>query len=218
MRTIPTLFFLLLIGGLSNIVAQTFDISSGGTPTITGSSGGSVTGSSSVTTNLVVTINFGEVSPINTNNIVKVVVPVGIRSLNPYKVTASVTSSVNVNPQSIQLSDIGFGANNMRAVGFLAQNCTNSPHIFYSPFNNDPASNVTLNGSGRAAYPGSLNNMGASPTILSGPQLSTLTAGRFNFNLYVFDAIFTMTPQFYAPGTASATVTFTISAGPIVPC
>ena len=40
--------------------------------------GGSVTGSSSTTQDLVVTVNFGEVSPANINNLVKVVVPVAV--------------------------------------------------------------------------------------------------------------------------------------------
>ena len=59
--------------------AQALDISSGGQPTITGAVGGSVTGGALVTDDLVVTINFGEVSPLNTNSIVKVTVPFALR-------------------------------------------------------------------------------------------------------------------------------------------
>jgi len=209
----------LFIGGLGSVFAQTFDISSGGLPTITGALTGSVTGSSSVTTNLTVTINFGEVSPKNTNNIVKVIVPIGIRSTAAYKVTATVTGSTNANVQAIQRSDIGFGANNLRVMGNQARVCTNSSHIFASPFNNDPATNVTIAASGRAAYPSTLNNVGTATTILSGPRLSsTGSASRQTNNGYIFDAIFTITPQFYAAGTTSLTITFTISAGPTAPC
>ncbi len=215
---IAVLFVLSLVGGLSTIHAQTFDISSGGTPTITGTVGGSVTGSSSSTADLDVTINFGEVGPTNTNSIVRVVVPIAVRSLAAYRVTATVTGATNANLQAVQRSDIGFGANNIRRSGFLARNCTNSDHIFYSPFTIDPSTNVTYNPQGRATYPGDLSDVGTSTTILSGPPLSILTAGRFTFNAHIFDAIFTMTPQFYAPGVTSATVTFNISAGPNVPC
>lgn len=206
------------LAGLGSLSAQTYDISSGGTPTITGARGGSVVGNSSTTTDLAVTINFGEVSPINTNSIVKVIVPIAVRSLSPYKVTATVSGPINGNAQAIQRTDIGFGANNMRTMGFLSRNCTNSDHIFASPFNLDPSTNVTILPSGRVSYPGDLNDLTTSPTILSGPALSFLTAGRFTFNGYVFDAIIVITPQFYAAGNASATVTFTISAGPNVPC
>ena len=45
------------------ISAQALDISSGGQPTITGAVNGTVTGSASVLNDLVVTVNFGEVSP-----------------------------------------------------------------------------------------------------------------------------------------------------------
>jgi hypothetical protein len=216
--SIPILFCLLFIGGLGSVFAQTFDISSGGLPTITGALTGSVTGSSSVTTDLAVTINFGEVSPKNTNNIVKVIVPIGIRSTAAYKVTATVTGSTNANVQAIQRTDIGFGANNMRAMGSNSQVCTNSSHIFASPFNNDPAGSVSVNASGRAAYPSTLNNVGTSTTIISGPRLSKNNASRATNNGYIFDAIFTITPQFYATGTTSLTITFTISAGPTVTC
>lgn len=59
------------LAGLGSASAQALDISSGGAPTIAGSLGGSVSGSSSVLNNLVVTINFGEISPKNTSGIVK---------------------------------------------------------------------------------------------------------------------------------------------------
>src|ERR1043166_10017275 len=69
--------------------AQALDISSGGQPTINGAVNGSVAGSVSVTSDLVVTINFGEVSPLNQNSIVKVVVPIAIRSNQPYQIHGS---------------------------------------------------------------------------------------------------------------------------------
>lgn len=219
--SIPILFCLLFIGGLGRTSAQTFDISSGGLPTMTGALSGSVTGSSSTTTNLAVTINFGQVSPQNTNSIVKVIVPVAIRSNAAYKVTATVTGSTNSNPQAIQRTDIGFGANNLRPSGNgnNSQVCTNSSHIFYSPFNNDPSANVSINaGSGRATYPSTLNNVGTATTIISGPRLSRNNANRGANNAYIFDAIFTIVPQFYATGSASLTITFTISSGPTAPC
>lgn len=216
---IQILFCVLFIGGLGNAFAQTFDISSGGAPTITGALSGSVTGSSSVITDLSVTINFGQVSPINTNSIVKVVVPIGIRSTAAYKVTATVTGSINANVQAIQRSDIGFGENNFRAMGSNSRVCNNSSHIFYTPFNNDPATGVTINGTtGRAQYPSTLDNIGTATTILSGPRLSQSNANRATNNGYIFDVIFTIVPQFYAVATTSSTITFTISAGPAAPC
>lgn len=209
---------ILALAAWSAANSQTFDISSGGMPTITGAVSGSVTGTSSTTSDLTVTVNFGEVSPSNTNNIVKVVVPIAIRSLAPYRVTATVTGGANANPQAIQRSDIGFGVNNIRRSGFLARVCSDSDHIFYSPFTADPAAAVSYTAAGRAAYSGDLSDLGASTTVLSGPTLSFLTAAPLSSNAYIFDAILTVTPQFYAPGTTTAIVTFTISSGPNVPC
>ena len=218
--TIPILFCTLMFVSLGSAAAQTLDISSGGAPTIIGALSGSVTGSSSVLNNLSVTIAFGEVSPTNTNNIVKVVVPIAVRGdRKAYRVEVSITGSTGASAQAIQRSDIGFGVNNFRSMGANAQVCNNTSHIFQSPFSNDPAANVTINGAGRATYPSTLNNIGVSTIILTGPRLSKdITPMRQTNNGYIFDAIFTITPQFYAAGTTSATVTFTIFQNPDVTC
>src|SRR4030095_7742215 len=89
--------------------AQALDISSGGLPTITGAVNGSVTGTADLTGDLVVTINFGEVSPLNTNSVVKVIVPIGLRSNQPYQVAVSMSGLSNPNSEGLQASDVGFG-------------------------------------------------------------------------------------------------------------
>jgi hypothetical protein len=216
--TIAIFSCLLALCAAREARAQTFDIGGGGTPTITGAQGGTVTGSSSLTQDLVVTINFGEVSPVNANSIVKVVVPIAIRSTAPYQVAVSIASSFNANLQAVQASDIGFGARNMRQMGNKAQDCT-VQHLFRSPFNNDPSATVTLDAFGRASYPSSLANVVASTVILSGPKLTKGSITKHEAdNGYIFDVIFTIKPQYYVSGTFSATITFTISAGPNVGC
>ncbi len=203
---------------LGNVFAQALDISSGGAPTITGAVGGSVTGSSSVLNNLSVTINFGEISPSNTNGIVKVTVPIAVRSNQAYRVRATYSGSINANAQALQKSDIGFGLINWRAMGSNSRVCA-LPHTIYSPFSNDPASSVSINATtGRVQYVSDLADVTTNTTILSGPRLSNGGASRATNDGYIFDAIFTITPQFYAAGTTSATITFTISAGPSAPC
>ena len=128
--------------------AQALDISSGGQPTITGAVGGSVTGTSDVTTDLVVTINFGEVSPLNTNSIVKVTVPFALRSNQPYQVSVSMSGLNNANGEAVQASDIGFGIANPRLLGGAGKICTQSNHVIRSPFNNDPALTATVGSNG----------------------------------------------------------------------
>src|SRR5690348_7048467 len=150
--TLSLLTALLFLAASQTISAQALDISSGGQPTITGAVGGSVTGSADVKTDLVVTINFGEVSPLNTNSIVKVVVPIALRSNQPYQVSVTASGLNNGNAQALQAADIGFGLQNIRKLGGAGQDCSQSTHIIRSPFNNDPAVNATIGGSGRVTY------------------------------------------------------------------
>ena len=219
MRFFIFLTLLVFVVGVRTASAQALDISSGGLPTITGSVNGSVTGTANVTGDLVVTINFGEVSPLNTNSIVKVVIPVALRSNQPYQVAVSASGLINGNVQALQASDIGFGLTNIRKLGGAGQDCNQSTHIIRSPFANDPALNATIGGSGRVTYPSSLANISGSTIILSGPELSkNNSAKRQSSDGYVFDAIFALTPQFFAAGVSSVTLIFTISSGPNVPC
>ena len=210
---------LIIIAAAQTISAQALDISSGGQPTITGTVGGSVTGSASVLNDLIVTIDFGEVSPLNTNSIVKVVIPIALRSNQPYQLAVSVSGLNNGNLQALQPSDIGFGLQNIRKLGGAGQDCNQSTHIIRSPFDSDPALNATVGSNGRVTYPSSLANLSGSTVILSGPILSKNNSiKRQQSDGYVFDAIFALTPQFFAAGVSSATLIFTISSGPNVPC
>ncbi|HKV32892.1 MAG TPA: hypothetical protein VJP89_01080 [Pyrinomonadaceae bacterium] len=213
------LTLLILLAVAPAAFAQALDISSGGQPTITGALSGSVTGSASVTTDLVVTINFGEVSPLNTNAIVKVVVPIAVRSNQPYQVSVTRSGLTNANAEAIQAADVGFGLQDMRQLGGAGKVCNQSTHIIRSPFDNDPANSVTVGSNGRVSYSSSLANLSGSTVILSGPELSKNNSSkRQQSDGYVFDAIFTLTPQFFAAGVSSATLIFTISPGPNVPC
>jgi hypothetical protein len=217
--TYPFLAALILLALAQTTSAQALDISSGGLPTITGAVNGSVTGSANVTNDLVVTINFGEVSPLNTNSIVKVVVPIALRSNQPYQVAVSMSGLSNANAEAVQASDVGFGLQNIRVLGGAGKVCTQSTHVIRSPFNNDPATSATVGSNGRVTYTSSLGNLSGSTVILSGPQLSKNNSSiRQQSDGYVFDAIFTLTPQFFATGVSSATLTFSIAAGPNVPC
>jgi hypothetical protein len=210
---------LILLALSQTTSAQALDISSGGQPTITGTVGGSVTGSASVLNDLIVTINFGEVSPLNTNSIVKVVVPIALRSNQPYQVSVSVSGLNNRNAEALQASDLGFGLQNIRKLGGAGQDCNQSTHIIRSPFNNDPALGATVGSNGRVTYSSSLANITGATIILSGPELSKNNSSkRQQSDGYVFDAIFTVTPQFFAAGVSSATLIFSIAPGPNVPC
>ncbi|HEU4509171.1 MAG TPA: hypothetical protein VFR78_13070 [Pyrinomonadaceae bacterium] len=213
------LSLLILLTVAHTVSAQALDISSGGQPTITGAVNGTVTGSASVLNDLVVTVNFGEVSPLNPNAIVKVIVPIALRSNQPYQVSVSVSGVTNANPEALQLSDIGFGLQNLRLLGGAGQTCNQSTHLIRSPFNNDPALTAGVGSNGRVFYPSSLGSLSSSTVILSGPVLSKNNSSkRQQSDGWVFEAIFTVTPQFFVSGASSATLIFSISPGPNVPC
>jgi hypothetical protein len=217
--TYPALTILILVVVAHTASAQALDISSGGLPTITGAVNGSVTGNASVQGDLAVTINFGEVSPLNPNSIVKVTVPIALRSNQPYQVAVSFSGLSNANAQALQASDVGLGVQNIRVLGGAGKVCTQSTHVIRSPFNNDPATTATVGSNGRVSYSSSLGNISGSTVILSGPELSKNNSiNRQLSDGYVFDAILTVTPQFFATGVSSATLIFSIAPGPNVPC
>lgn len=198
--------------------AQTFDISSGGMPTLTGSQGGSIVGSSSTVTNLSVTINWGEVSPSNTNGLITANVPIAIRSMSAYQISVSVSGGTNANLQALQRSDVGFGlSRTFTRMGSRSQTCSTSD-TFNPAITANPAVGITTDAAGRTAYVSSLGTISGSTVILSGPRLTIGTANRRTDNGWIINVIFVMTPQFYAAGTTSTTVTFTIGAGPALVC
>jgi hypothetical protein len=209
----------LVFSTVRPVLAANFDMGSAGLPTITGSVGGLVTGSSTLLSPLVVVVDFGELSPVNPNQIVKVVIPIALRSDSEYQVAVTLSGIVGADPNSVKFSDIGFGIQNLRAYGVKATTCGANSTI-HSPFDNDPATTFTISGAtGRAQYSSSLANIGASTVILNGPQLTNNfgTSGRSSG--WAFDAILAVKPQYYTPGVFSGIVlTFTISAGSAFPC
>jgi hypothetical protein len=209
----------LVFSTIQPVLAVKVDIGSAGLPTMTGNVGGSVIGSGLLTDNLVVTVDFGELSPANSNQIVKVVIPIALRSDNAYKVTVTLTGSVGVDPDAVRFSDIGFGVQNLRSFGNTPTACgVNS--TFNALFNNDPSSTFTINGAtGRAQYTSSLANFAVPTVIINGPQLSQTFKASGRNDGWAFDAILAVKPQYYTPGVFSGiTLTFVISAGPAFPC
>lgn len=178
-----------------------------------------MTGSSTLLAVLSVTVNFGELSPVNSNSIVKVVVPIAMRSDSAYQMRVTRTGSVGGDANSVQFSDIGFGIQNLRSFGNRATTCgINS--IIASTFNNDPSLSYTISGAtGRAQYPSSLSNLGTNTLVVNGPQLSTNFGGSGSNDGWAFDAILAVKPQFFTPGTMNViTLTFTISSGSAFAC
>lgn len=219
MRTLSralVLFALLACAPLAEAARPgQFAIGPAGTPTISGGMNASVAGASQVGGRLQLTIDFGEVSPLNAARMVVVSVPVALRSLASYEVLATVSGTVSGDPNAVQLSDVGFGMQNLRRLGKFATNCGANSKI-QLPFNNDPSTNVDL--SKRAAYTSTLADIGLSRAVLRGPKLSTKVINNKKKNGYIVDVVLVIIPQFYSVGTFRATLTLTMGSGPSLPC
>ncbi len=219
---IPAVFALsccLVFSATRPTLAARYDIGSAGLPTISGSVGGSVTGSATLLAVLSLSVNFGDLSPINANQIVNVVVPVAMRTDSAYKVVVTISGTQSSDANAVRFSDIGFGIQNLRPFGNRPTAC-GGDSIISSTFNNDPSASFTINSStGRAQYPGSLSNLGTNTLVINGPQLSNNFGGSGQNDGWAFDAILAVKPQFFTPGTMSAvTLTFTISSGTTFAC
>lgn len=210
--------------GSSTVFAQQaqFDIGGGDPPTITGALNGTVLVNNPSPLFLDVTVNFGEVSPMNRSAAVVVRVPVIIRSSAPYQVTASVTATnTSIDADGLRLTDVGFGITSLRRLS-RGQVCQ-APHTVYPPYNNDPSQ--TVNRAARAAYPSSLGTLGPNTVLLSGPELSSrlnlrppILPSALVENGYAFDVVLAVVPQFFTPSSTSLTLRLTIDDGPALAC
>src|ERR1044071_9865331 len=89
-----------------------------GVPVIAGGLGATVIKSQNHYSSLVVSVNFGEVSPINRNRFIRVILPVTVRGRPPYDVTA--TATIAGEESVLNLTDIGFAVQNLRKAGAKA--------------------------------------------------------------------------------------------------
>lgn len=178
-----------------------------------------MTGSATLLSALAVSVNFGDLSPVNANSIVKVVVPLAMRTDSAYKVVVTISGTQSSDTNAVRFADIGFGLQNLRPYGNRPTAC-GGDSIIASAFNSDPSSSFTINGTtGRAQYPGSLANLGTNTLVINGPQLSNNFGGSGQNDGWAVDAILAVKPGFYTPGTMNAvTLTFTISSGTAFAC
>jgi len=216
LRKMRALAALAALASAAALAQPVFDIGTGGNATITGTLNGSVTVNPSQRV-LQVAVDFGELSPVNRNPMVRVSIPVTVRSEAAYQVVAQVASSgMSASPDGMQLSDVGIGIINVRPLS-AGQICT-TPHTVYPPFNADPA--LTALQTPRVAYPGNLSLLANPRVVMTGPTLSSRRVNLNNpgANGWSFDLVLTVAPQFFVPGSSTATLVLTISQGPNTPC
>ncbi|HLG14243.1 MAG TPA: hypothetical protein VJH03_07035 [Blastocatellia bacterium] len=176
-----------------------------GTPIITGSDARVMPGGSTPNA-FAISFSFGELSPLNQNLTVRILIPITVRVSRNYEITLRATPANIPDPNAVQLSDVGVGLQNLRLLGPGA--CAG---IITPTFNNDPSSAMTINPvTFRATYPQTLANIIPTTVVISGPRLPPQGAA--------FNLIFACAPQFYTPGTFSFVVTVTLRGGPPFTC
>ena len=199
---------------MSATVSKFVELNSGGSVTLTGNSGGGVTTDGVANSPLAVSINLGELGPVNTSNFVTAQVPLKLRSNAPYilSMSATVTSS-GTTSNRIEATDVGFGLGTITRAGTGVH--TNGTDT--NATSGDPT--LPVNGSvnatsGRYEFTGVRSNLGAfssNTTTLNGSFIMNAVP-RSNTNGLTVPAFFAIKPQFFENGTTTISVTFTVTA------
>lgn len=196
---------------MSATVSKFVEINSGGAVTLTGNTTGGITTNGTANSPLGVVINLGEVGPSNPSSFVTASVPLKLRSNAGYVLSAQATvTSTATTANRILAADFGFGLGTVSRTGTGVATGTDT---------NATAGDPTLTGavnatSGRFEFTSTRSNLSAfsaSTTALSGTFIMNAVP-RSNTNGLTVPAIFAIKPQFYEVGSATATVTFTVTA------
>lgn len=188
------------------------DIAAGGPATLSGASGGTITGNLNKGDPLSgLTISFGDVSPVNTSAFVKATVPLRLRSNIGYVLSVSATVTSTTEATALQANDVAFGIEppvrsdsgvNLAGVDTPVSAVTGDPSL--DP-DQDPAS-------ARWDFKTekSLAHYLTSRSILSGERIMNVVPRSFVGGL-LLNTYFAIKPQFFSPGAFTTSVTFTIS-------
>lgn len=199
---------------INGTVSKFVELTSGGPVTVANSSGGAVTTNGTLNNPLAVVLNLGELGPTNTASFVTATVPLKLRSNAPYVLSMSATvNSSGTTANKIGASDIGFGLGSVTRTGLGVY----TSGVDTNTTSGDPTldANGAINAtSGRfefTAAKSSLNNFTTTASVLSGDRIMNAVPSS-NTNGLTVPAIFAVKPQFFEPGTTTATVAFTIAA------
>jgi hypothetical protein len=187
------------------------DITSGGAATLVGTQGGTITGNTNKGDRLTgVTIDLGDVSPVNANTMVRAIVPLRLRSNVNYTLSVSTTGFTNADPLAIQANDVGFGVGNVKRTdaGVNAGTDVAGAAGFGDPAADPDAVTTTPRWDFSAAR--TLSYYTTSRAVLSGPRIMQVVPASFVGGL-TLDTYFAVKPQFFTPGSFTTTVTYTIT-------
>ncbi|HLG14248.1 MAG TPA: hypothetical protein VJH03_07060 [Blastocatellia bacterium] len=232
-RQLAKLAFLTVIVAMTSVVASA---QTTGTVTINGSVGNAASlrwwtftnnnatsGTNAPNTQnspLVFTLDLGDVSPNNTNAYVGGTVQVIMRTnapsytLNSYVSASSGFGAVGNAAGDISLADIGFGVQDLAVsgTGALVSAGALAGSTITAAYDADPGAAVK-DADGIPSFSRTLNDLGTTangPTLVSGPRISKGGNNNSPNNGLTVNTKYAVGPQFFTPGSFSATATFTL--------
>jgi hypothetical protein len=198
---------------LSGAVSAFVEIRAGGAASLAGNSGGGITSNKSNGQALTgMAIDLGELGPVNSSGFVTATVPLRLRSNVAYTLAMSTTGFTNADSNAIQPSDVGFGVVSATRDSGGGVN-TSGTDTIVAAASGDPSADAdatTSNDRWDFATQKSLSYYTTSRTIVSGERIMNASVPGGTSGLIVNTA-FAVKPQFFAPGSFSTTVTFTIT-------
>ena len=172
---------------------------------VTGAIGGGARGTNITPMAFTDTLSFGELSPINTNTVVRIArTCTATTGTGVTEIRLSVPSRTFSDTDMLQYSDVGVGIQNVRRTG---GGCAG---VVTAAYNNDPSTSFTIGASGRAAYTTSLANI-VNPAGITVLKLRTASTVQF-------DVVFACVPSYYSPGASSFDVTVALNVSSGSPC
>jgi hypothetical protein len=199
---------------LSGTSSSFVEIRAGGPATLSGN----LSGTGGITNNNVkgqalgtLAIDLGELGNANVGtSFVKATAPLRLRSNANYTVSMGATAVSNADPDGIQGSDIGFGIDSVSRADPSVKAGTDT---ITAGMSGDPTADSDADlGTARWDYSTKkkLSFFSSSSAILSGTKIMNVTPSAGTDGL-TLNSYFVVKPQYFAPGSFSSTVTFTIT-------
>lgn len=208
-QTATTSGTVTMSGSVSNYV----DLTAAGAATLSGDSGGSVTTNNASGNPINVVADLGELGPSNTNSLVKLTVPIRVRSNVAYIVNMQATVNSGLATRGVTGNDVGFGVAPDARSGVGVNTAGTDTGIAVEPTDSEGAADGT---SGRwvwTAPAARLSSYSSASEIMSGAYvLDPVPAS--NTSAVTADTFFAIKPQFFESSSTTINVTYTIVANP----
>lgn len=198
---------------MSGSVSDYVDLTAGGGATLSGSSGGSVTTNNTSGNPINVVANLGELGPSNTNSLVKLTVPIRVRSNVAYIVNMQATVDSGLATRGVTGSDVGFGVAPDARSGVGVNTGGSDTGIAVEPTDSEGAADGTSGRWGWTNAAARLSSYSTASSIMNGDYVLD-PVPTSNTSAVTANTFFAIKPQFFQTSNTTINVTYTIVANP----